>query len=48
MTDKNRTHTLSGCKSNTRLTWFLDHTDSSWVIAKTMYFYFDNIRVSLK
>ena len=48
MTDKNRTHTLSGCTSNTRLTWFLDHTDSSWVIAKTMYFYFDNIRVSLK
>lgn len=47
MTDINRTHTLSGCTAETRLTWFIDYEGSGLVTAKTYYLYLDNIRVSI-
>lgn len=47
MTDINRTHTLSGCTAETRLTWFIDYEGSGLVTMKTYYLYLDNIRVSI-
>ena len=47
MTDINRTHTLSGCTAETRLTWFIDYEGSGLVTMNTYYLYLDNIRVSI-
>lgn len=47
MTDIDRTHALSGCTAETRLTWFIDYEGSGLVTAKTYYLYLDNIRVSI-